>query len=558
MKVTRFAKITVLLNCILPLALLGWDALQGHLGANPINFAIRTTGILALIFLMLTLLVTPVSRIAHWTWITPFRRMFGLCAFFHALIHFQLFFFLDRNASIEDTIAEVSKRPYLFVGMISLAIMAPLAATSTNAMIRLLGGNRWKMLHRLTYLAAIAGVMHFYMLVKADTTRPLAFAAVLAILLGYRLVGRFRSVGAATASSPAPVKKPKYWTGNLKVKSLTRETPEVQTFRLVSPTSERLPFDFLPGQYLNLTLMVDGKKVMRSYTIASSPTCTDYCELTIKREEFGVSSRHLHDTIRAGDLLNSSAPAGRFTFTGTEADSVVMIAGGVGITPLMSKIRYLTDKQWSGGIHLIFAAKTESDIIFREELKGLQERFPNLKVTFILSRVDESSWQGERGRLTPECLNRVVENITSKRIHICGPDAMMEATVAMLRGLGVPDSQIKLESFTRAEVAGTKAEAPPETTFAANGDDVGAMVTFARSGKSSSITKKQTILDVAEDLDVDIPFDCRSGVCGTCKVKLVSGRVVMDVEAALEAADRANNIILSCQAHCVDEVVVEA
>ena len=122
--------------------------------------------------------------------------------------------------------------------------------------------------------------------------------------------------------------------------------------------------------------MVDGKKVNRSYTIASSPTRVGYCELTVKREERGVSSRHLHDAVREGSLLDVSAPAGRFTFTGAEAESIVMIAGGVGITPLMAKIRYLTDLGWPGEIHLVFAVKTEDDIIFRDELDYLRRRFP--------------------------------------------------------------------------------------------------------------------------------------------------------------------------------------
>ena len=558
MKVTRFVKATVLLNCLLPLTLLGWDAYWGHLGANPVNFAIRTTGILALIFLMLTLAVTPLSRIAHVPSITPLRRMFGLCAFLHAFIHFQLFFLLDRGANINDTISEVTKRPYLMVGMFSLALMVPLAATSMNIMIRLLGGHRWKMLHRLTYPIAIFGVIHFYMLVKSDITRPVIFAGILGVLLGYRLIARFAAVRPPSAPETAAARKPKFWTGMLRVDRISRETPDVKTFRLVPTDSADLPFSYLPGQYLNLTLDVDGQKVLRSYTIASSPTKTDHCELTIKREELGVSSRHMHDTIREGDTLNVSAPAGRFTFTGSEAASVVFIAGGVGITPLMSKIRYLTDTNWTGAIHLIFAAKTEADIIFREELASLQERFPNLKVTITLTQADGSSWQGERGRITSEWLGRVVGDIASQRVHICGPDAMMEAVVAMLRELGVPNNQIKLESFTRATVAGTKAEPPPEVALPTKSEEVAASVTFAKSGKSKPMTRKHTVLDASEDLGVDIPYDCRAGVCGTCKTKLISGRVVMDVEAALEGDDRANNIILACQARCVDAVVVEA
>src|SRR4051794_2024303 len=192
MKVTRFARFTVLLNGAVPVVLLGWDAWQGHLGANPVNFAIRTTGMLSLIFLVLSLLVTPASRITGWGWLVQFRRMLGLYAFFHASLHFLIFFGLDRGANVEETLSEVGKRPYLMVGMIGLVLMVPLAATSTKGMIRRLGGRRWKALHRLAYVIAVMGVVHYYMLVKADVTQPLAFAAAVAILLGYRLVAYLR------------------------------------------------------------------------------------------------------------------------------------------------------------------------------------------------------------------------------------------------------------------------------------------------------------------------------------------------------------------------------
>ena len=186
MKVTRFAKFTVLLNCAVPVTLLGWDALRGRLGANPVNFSIRTTGILTLIFLTLTLLVTPASRITHWSGLSQFRRMLGLCAFFHACLHFLIFFGLDRGANVSDTLSEMIKRPYLMVGTLGLVLMVPLAATSTDRMIKRLGGKRWKTLHRLTYVVAVAGVLHYYMLVKADVSQPVAFGAAVGVLLGYR------------------------------------------------------------------------------------------------------------------------------------------------------------------------------------------------------------------------------------------------------------------------------------------------------------------------------------------------------------------------------------
>ena len=142
---------------------------------------------------------------------------------------------------------------------------------------------------------------------------------MLAVLLGYRLVAHYlqlrsayhklRSAPAATlahAAGGTPTVRPKFWSGQLRVARVFDETPEVRTFRLVPPAGTRLPFDFLPGQYLNLSLMVDGKKVNRSYTIASSPTRVGYCELTVKREDRGVASRHLHDAVSARGACSTS------------------------------------------------------------------------------------------------------------------------------------------------------------------------------------------------------------------------------------------------------------
>jgi sulfoxide reductase heme-binding subunit YedZ len=189
----RFLKLLILVNGAVPLALLGWDAKHHQLGANPQNFAILTTGMMTLVFLVLTLAVTPLRKITGWNWLIQFRRMLGLYAFFYACVHFQLFFSLDRGFSLSSTLSEMVKRKYLIVGGTALLVMVPLALTSTNAMIKWMGGKRWRTLHRLAYVAAIAGVVHYYMQVKADVRQPLAFAAVLAILFGYRLTVYWRS-----------------------------------------------------------------------------------------------------------------------------------------------------------------------------------------------------------------------------------------------------------------------------------------------------------------------------------------------------------------------------
>jgi len=204
----RFAKVLVLVNAAEPGALLAWDAWHHNLGANPVNFAILTTGMSALVFLLLTLLVTPLRKISGWNWIIFSRRTLGLYAFFYALAHFLIFFGLDRSFSISSTVSEMFKRKYLFVGALGLLVMVPLAATSTNAMIKRLGGKRWRALHRLAYVAAIAGVIHYYMQVKADVRRPLVFAAILAVLLGYRLMVYWQRPKPALVTPPTNSPKP--------------------------------------------------------------------------------------------------------------------------------------------------------------------------------------------------------------------------------------------------------------------------------------------------------------------------------------------------------------
>jgi DMSO/TMAO reductase YedYZ heme-binding membrane subunit len=204
----RFAKLLVLVNCAVPAALLGWDAWHHQLGANPVNFAILTTGLMALIFLLLTLAVTPLRKITGLNWLIFSRRTLGLYAFFYASLHFLIFFSLDRGFSIPGTLTEMVKRKYLIVGGTGLLVMVPLAVTSTNAMIKRLGGKRWRALHRLAYVAAIAGVIHYYMQVKADVRQPLAFAAVLAVLLGWRLVEYWRRPKPVPAAVPAVKPKP--------------------------------------------------------------------------------------------------------------------------------------------------------------------------------------------------------------------------------------------------------------------------------------------------------------------------------------------------------------
>jgi sulfoxide reductase heme-binding subunit YedZ len=189
MKFSLF-KPAVSLACLIPFGQLLYNGYHGDLGANPIETITRFTGSWALIFLLVTLSATPLRKITGWNELIKFRRMLGLYAFFYALLHFSTFLVLDHFFDFQRIVQDVIKRPYVTAGFTAFVLMIPLAVTSTAAMIRRLG-KRWQQLHRLVYVVAIAGVIHFYWLVKSDISRPVQYGAVLALLLGYRLVVKF-------------------------------------------------------------------------------------------------------------------------------------------------------------------------------------------------------------------------------------------------------------------------------------------------------------------------------------------------------------------------------
>lgn len=190
MKVT-FPKLVVFINSLIPLVLLLWDLYRKQVGPNPLEFATRTTGMLTLVFLSLTVAITPLRRIFGANSLGKFRRMLGLFAFFYGTLHLLTYIWFDRLFNLVSVASDVVQRPFILVGMTAFLLMVPLAITSTNKMVKRLGGKRWARLHRLVYLAAIAGAVHFWMLVKSDVRLPLTFGFIILFLLGYRLLLKY-------------------------------------------------------------------------------------------------------------------------------------------------------------------------------------------------------------------------------------------------------------------------------------------------------------------------------------------------------------------------------
>jgi glycine betaine catabolism B len=566
----RFTRIYVAVLGAVPAAQLAWDAVHGHLPANGVNFAIRTLGLMGLIFLTSSLAVTPLRRLTGWNLLVATRRSLGLLGFSYICVHVLVFFWFDRMASVSGTAEEIVKRFYLTLGALALVLMIPLALTSTDAWVSRLGPRRWKALHRLAYIVGILGVVHFWLLVKSDIRQPRAFAIVVGALLAARIAWHYldlrRAVTAARARRPAAVPSmPAFWKGELRVTRIFQETPDVKTFRLTPVAGGNLPFTYKPGQYLNLALTIGDRPTRRSYTMASSPTRVGFVEITVKRVPDGWASHHLHDTWHEGSVVKVSAPAGKFHFLGTGSDRVLLLAGGVGITPLMSMVRALTDRSWAGQIHLVYSVRKPEDVIFGEELASLSSRFPNLHLCLSASGQVNGAWAGERGRVDAAMLARRVPGLASMPVYLCGPTAMIDTMRPLLVGLGVTESAIHTEAFV-SPASGAPAEAladggqgdlgtaEPEDA----GSPEGLEITFSRSAVQVPVADGQTVLDAAEANGIELRFECRSGICGQCKVRLASGRVRMDAQDALSPEDRKDGVILACQAHARTALTIEA
>ncbi|MGH9748236.1 MAG: sulfite oxidase heme-binding subunit YedZ [Candidatus Acidiferrales bacterium] len=184
----KWTKVVVFLLCLVPLAILVLRGLHNDLSANAVEFVEHWTGDWTLRFLIITLAVTPLRKLLKLPQLIRFRRMLGLFAFFYGCLHFSTWLALDRYFKWPEMLKDVAKRPYITVGFTGFVLMIPLAITSTAGWIRRMGGKRWQLLHRAIYISAIAGVIHYYWLVKSDVRKPLQYAAIVAMLLAWRIV----------------------------------------------------------------------------------------------------------------------------------------------------------------------------------------------------------------------------------------------------------------------------------------------------------------------------------------------------------------------------------
>ena len=353
-----WTKLAAFLMCTLPAANLVWRGWHQDLGANPIEFVTHATGDWALRLIMITLAVTPLRKALNLPLLVRFRRMLGLFAFFYGCLHFSTYLWLDKFFDIHEILGDIGKRPFITIGLTSLLLMVPLAVTSTEGWIRRLGPRRWQRLHRLIYFSALAAVVHYYWLVKSDIRLPVLYGVILTALLASRL---FTSrTGRATAAK------------RLTLTRIRRETRDTVTLRFAPPRGR--PLNAKPGQFLTFDWLVDGKKLPRSYSISSPPLEEGYIDVTVKEQ--GTVSSFLNRYAKEGLTVQATGPFGQFYFDEKQHRSIVLFAGGSGITPMMSMLRYIAIAAPETDITLFYAVRTEQDVIFGQELEDLSGKLP--------------------------------------------------------------------------------------------------------------------------------------------------------------------------------------
>src|SRR5579862_3097991 len=325
-----------------------------------------------------------------------------------------------------------------------------------------------------------------------------------------------------------------------------QQTHDTKTLRF-QILDEKL-FRAKPGQFLTFQWTIDGQRVRRSYTVSSSPVHENYVEITPKRMENGRVSVFLNDRAKPGLMVEASGPHGRFYFDETLHKSIVLIAAGSGITPMISMLCYIDDLELATPVTLLYCVRTRADIIFENELSRLSRSLPNFKYEMCLSKPDPA-WKGCSGRLTEEFVSQRVTDLDSPTFFLCGPKGFMDSARQVLLTLGVTRDRILQESFGESK---SSPESRPSEAGTVE------TVVFLHSEKVCQVSSGSTLLDLAEQNGVQIPFGCRQGQCGTCATRVLSGTVRMDVEAGLTGEQKDAGYVLPCVSRAEGTVVLSA
>lgn len=329
-----------------------------------------------------------------------------------------------------------------------------------------------------------------------------------------------------------------------------QETWDVRTFCFTAESP--LLFFFKPGQFVTLELEIAGQTVMRSYTIASAPSVPYSFSITVKRVPGGEVSNWLHDNLNEGDALAVHGPVGNFNCIDFPNDKVLLLSGGVGITPVMSMARWWFDTNADVDIHFVHSARTPKDLVFYRELQHMDSRLNNIHLSLICERTDiGETWSGFKGYLNGSMLALIAPDFMEREIFCCGPTPYMRAVRTLLQNSGFPMEHYHEESFgaTPVDVAeGVEEQARDAVELAEELErtEDRLTVSFQDSDLQVEIMPGETLHSAAAQVGLHIPKACGMGICGTCKVQVVKGEVTMDHNGGITDEDIADGYVLSC------------
>ncbi|WP_084592780.1 hybrid-cluster NAD(P)-dependent oxidoreductase [Caballeronia concitans] len=354
-----------------------------------------------------------------------------------------------------------------------------------------------------------------------------------------------------------------------------QETHDVKSFFFRAP--DERAFVFEPGQFITLELEIDGEPINRCYTISSAPTRPHTISITVKRVPGGKVSNWLHDNVVAGSRVRVLGPSGEFTCARHPARKYLFLSAGSGITPLMSMSRAHHELGDDADIVFLHSARTPDDIIFARELDLIASNHANFRTAFVCERVGaRTNWPGITGFLSLPLLKLIAPDYLDREIFTCGPAPYMKAVRDLLDEGGFDRKHYHEESFsfeTIAEVASQLTTAHVADALATDGElvegngfasapidtaiDTTYKVTFAKSRREIECGSGEHVLDAAKKAGVRLPSSCTQGMCGTCKVKLVSGEVAMKHAGGIRQREIDQGMVLLCCSKPLSDLVVE-
>jgi len=332
------------------------------------------------------------------------------------------------------------------------------------------------------------------------------------------------------------------------VSKINDENENTKTFRLSSTTNYLPPFQ--AGQYINLFVNTGGVLTSRPYSIASPPNQTGFYDITVKRVEDGFVSSYLLDDVKTGNTFESTSPSGNFYYNPlVHGTDLVFLAGGSGITPLMSMIREVVDKRIERNIHLIYGNQFPDDIIYSNELNEISKQYENIKISHVISDPPDG-YVGLTGFISADLMTELIDDIQLKTFFICGPEAMYSFCIDELEKLGVKRKKIRKEVY-----------GPPKDVTSQPGwpDNISAKDQFtvnAMDGKKITAAAGEPLMNSLERAGIVIPASCRSGECSLCRTKLISGRIFHPQGVHLRKSDRQFGFIHPCMAYPLEDLEI--